>query len=77
MSEELEHLQSPRYLDCYLHLSPGFIRVCELEAGNPTDPIVGRLVPQTLDGGDYEAASYVWGNPLKRRDVVVDCEYLR
>ncbi|KAH6847218.1 heterokaryon incompatibility protein-domain-containing protein [Chaetomium sp. MPI-CAGE-AT-0009] len=62
----------PAYPDCYRHLSPGFIRVFELEPGYPNDPIVGRLVPQTIHSGDYEAVSYVWGNPLNRRDVRVD-----
>ncbi|KAK3364348.1 heterokaryon incompatibility protein-domain-containing protein [Lasiosphaeria hispida] len=61
-----------RYPACYRPLAPELIRVLELEAGNPLDPIVGRLVHQTLDGESYEAVSYVWGDARKRRDVAID-----
>lgn len=63
---------SPHYPECYRPLAQGFIRVFELEAGNPTDPVVGRLVPQTIDGEPYEAVSYVWGDPQKRHDLIVE-----
>jgi len=56
----------------YRPLAPKFTRVFELEAGEFSDPIVGRLVPQTVDGEPYEAISYVWGNPRKRRNITID-----
>lgn len=46
---------SPHYPGCYRRLTPVFIRVFELEPGNPADPIAGRLVSQTIDGEAYEA----------------------
>ncbi|KAF2023639.1 hypothetical protein EK21DRAFT_80415 [Setomelanomma holmii] len=57
---------------CYLPLAPRVIRVLELEAGEFSDPIVGRLVPQVVEGEPYEAISYVWGNPRRRRDLTID-----
>ncbi|KAF1999721.1 hypothetical protein P154DRAFT_212764 [Amniculicola lignicola CBS 123094] len=56
----------------YRPLAPKFTRVFELEAGEFWDPIVGRLVPQAMDAEPYEAISYVWGNPRKRRDITID-----
>jgi hypothetical protein len=56
----------------YRPLAPKFTRVFELEAGEFSDPIVGRLVPQAMDAEPYEAISYVWGNPRKRRDISID-----
>jgi hypothetical protein len=58
--------------DIYHPLAPKFIRVLELEAGEFSDPIVGRLVPQAIDAEPYEALSYVWGSPRKRRDITID-----
>lgn len=58
----------PKY---YSALAPQFIRVFELEAGEFSDPIVGRLVPQPIDGEPYEAISYVWGDTSDRRDITV------
>ncbi|KAK3904893.1 heterokaryon incompatibility protein-domain-containing protein [Staphylotrichum tortipilum] len=57
---------------CYAPLAPGFTRVFELEPGNVSDPIVGRLVPQAIDGEPYEAVSYVWGDTRNRRDITID-----
>ncbi|TLS29240.1 hypothetical protein PpBr36_01993 [Pyricularia pennisetigena] len=58
----------PKY---YSALVPQFIRVFELEAGDFSDPIVGRLVPQPIDGEPYEAISYVWGDTRDRRDITI------
>jgi hypothetical protein len=44
----------------------------ELEAGFFSDPIVGRLAHQAVDGEPYEALSYVWGDTKNRRDIAVD-----
>ncbi|KAK4462848.1 heterokaryon incompatibility protein-domain-containing protein [Cladorrhinum samala] len=63
---------SPPYLKCYHSLAPECCRVFELEPGNFSDPIVGRLVPQAIAGQPYEAVSYVWGDPRKRRDVTIN-----
>ncbi|KAH7130883.1 heterokaryon incompatibility protein-domain-containing protein [Dactylonectria macrodidyma] len=62
----------PRYPEFYHPLAPEFARVFELEPGEFSDPIVGRLVPQAIDGEPYEAVSYVWGDPRKRRDITID-----
>ncbi|KAI1167353.1 heterokaryon incompatibility protein-domain-containing protein [Nemania serpens] len=62
----------PRYPDCYRPLPPELIRVFELEAGEFSDTIVGRLVSQTIDGEPYEAVSYVWGDRRERYDIVID-----
>lgn len=64
----------PRHPDYYRPLALGFIRVFELKAGKFSDPIVGELVPQAIDGGEpyYEAVSYVWGDTRKRRDITID-----
>ncbi|KAK1756696.1 heterokaryon incompatibility protein-domain-containing protein [Echria macrotheca] len=72
MSTPPDPPSSPHYPGCYRPLGPGFIRVFELEAGNPADPITGRLVAQTIDGAAYEALSYVWGDPRQRHDLTVD-----
>jgi len=56
----------------YRPLPPNFTRIFELEAGEFNDPIIGRLVPQTMDAEPYEAISYVWGNPRNRRDIIID-----
>ncbi|KAK0640611.1 heterokaryon incompatibility protein-domain-containing protein [Cercophora newfieldiana] len=72
MTSDTEPPSSPHYPECYRPLDPGFIRVFELEAGNPRDPVVGRLVPQTIDGEPYEAVSYVWGDPRNRHDLIID-----
>ncbi|KAJ5057311.1 heterokaryon incompatibility protein-domain-containing protein [Bipolaris maydis] len=62
--------------DFYHPLAPKFIRVLELDAGRFSDPIVGRLVPQAMDTEPYEAISYVWGDPQKRRNITIDGETL-
>ncbi|KAF0634915.1 hypothetical protein FPSE5266_20406 [Fusarium pseudograminearum] len=62
----------PRYPEFYRPLALGFIRVFELEPGEFADPIVGRLVPQAINGETYEALSYVWGNPRKHRDITIN-----
>ncbi|RYC55228.1 hypothetical protein CHU98_g10985, partial [Xylaria longipes] len=62
----------PHYPEFYHPLTPEFIRVFELEAGKFSDPIVGRLVPQAIDGEPYEAVSYVWGDTRKRHDITID-----
>jgi hypothetical protein len=63
------------YAACYKPLPPGFARVLELYAGELSDPLVGTLVAQRIDGdGDgepYEAVSYVWGG-LPTKSMVVD-----
>ncbi|KAI1114788.1 heterokaryon incompatibility protein-domain-containing protein [Nemania sp. NC0429] len=63
---------SPHYPECYRPLPPELIRVFELEAGEFSDPIVGRLVSQAIDGEPYEAVSYVWGDRRERHDIIVD-----
>ncbi|KAH7123341.1 heterokaryon incompatibility protein-domain-containing protein [Dactylonectria estremocensis] len=62
----------PRPPGFYHPLAPEFARVFELEPGEFSDPIVGRLVPQAIDGEAYEAVSYVWGDPRKRRDITIN-----
>lgn len=61
-----------RYPIFYRPLAPHHTRVFELEAGEFSDPIVGRLVPQAVDGEAYEAVSYVWGDPKQRRDITIN-----
>lgn len=61
-----------RHPDFYRPLPPGFTRVFELESGHFTNPIVGRLVAQAIDGEPYEAVSYVWGDARKRHDITID-----
>jgi hypothetical protein len=58
--------------DFYRPLPPNFTRVLELDAGEFSDPIVGRLVPQAMNAKPYEAISYVWGDPQKRRDIIIN-----
>ncbi|KAH6629949.1 heterokaryon incompatibility protein-domain-containing protein [Chaetomium sp. MPI-SDFR-AT-0129] len=61
------------YPDVYRPLAPQNIRVFELDpAQSPSDPIVGRLAPQPIDGEAYEAVSYVWGNTKNRRTITID-----
>ncbi|KLU83060.1 hypothetical protein MAPG_02127 [Magnaporthiopsis poae ATCC 64411] len=60
----------------YRSLAPQTIRVFELESGEFGDPIVGRLVPQPIDGEPYEAISYVWGDTKNRRDITIENETL-
>ncbi|KAI0424358.1 heterokaryon incompatibility protein-domain-containing protein [Xylaria sp. FL1042] len=62
----------PHCPEFYHPLAPEFIRVFELEAGKFSDPIVGRLVPQAIDGEPYEAVSYVWGDTRNRHDINID-----
>ena len=59
------------YAACYKPLSPQFARVLELHAGELSDPLVGTLVAQPIDGESYEAVSYVWGG-LPTKTMVVD-----
>ncbi|KAL1840183.1 hypothetical protein VTJ49DRAFT_713 [Mycothermus thermophilus] len=66
---------TPGFPKCYHPLPPGCCRVLELEPGNFSDPVVGRLVCHAIDDDSaepYEAISYVWGDPTKRRDVTID-----
>ncbi|KAL8387088.1 hypothetical protein RB595_010165 [Gaeumannomyces hyphopodioides] len=56
----------------YRPLAPQYIRVFELEPGDFSAPIVGRLVAQTIDGEPYEAISYVWGDTRNRRDITIN-----
>ncbi|KAI0812054.1 heterokaryon incompatibility protein-domain-containing protein [Xylaria sp. FL0064] len=62
----------PQCPEFYHPLAPEYIRVFELEAGKFSDPIVGRLVPQAIDGEPYEAVSYVWGDTRKRHNITID-----
>jgi hypothetical protein len=62
----------PLHPRLYHPLPPQFIRVLELLPGNFGDPIVGRLVPQAIDGEPYEAVSYVWGDTRNRRNITID-----
>lgn len=64
--------QEPKQHGLYRPLTPPCTRVFELEAGEYSDPIVGRLVHQAIDGEPYEAVSYVWGDWTNRRDIHVD-----
>ncbi|KAF2814225.1 uncharacterized protein BDZ99DRAFT_437051 [Mytilinidion resinicola] len=59
------------YAACYKPLSLQFARVLELHAGELSDPLVGTLVAQPIDGEPYEAISYVWGG-LPTETMVVD-----
>ncbi|KAI1147293.1 heterokaryon incompatibility protein-domain-containing protein [Nemania diffusa] len=68
----MDDLGPTRHPEYYRPLTPGFIRVFELEAGRFSDPIVGRLVAQTVDGEPYEAVSYVWGDTRDRHDITID-----
>lgn len=52
---------TPIYATCYQPLLPRQTRVLELHAGELSDPLIGTLVAQPLDGEPYEAVSYVWG----------------
>ncbi|KEY70667.1 hypothetical protein S7711_02267 [Stachybotrys chartarum IBT 7711] len=72
----MNHPRPPRSPRFYRPLAPHFTRVFELEAGEFSDPIVGRLVAQAIDGEPYEAVSYVWGDWRKRRDITIDGETL-
>ncbi|KAM7193030.1 Heterokaryon incompatibility protein (HET) domain containing protein [Naviculisporaceae sp. PSN 640] len=76
MAADPEPSFGPQRPGCYHPLPPGFIRIFELEPGNPTDPVVGRLVSQTIDGQAYEALSYVWGDPRQRHDITINGETL-
>ncbi|KAI0967601.1 heterokaryon incompatibility protein-domain-containing protein [Xylaria arbuscula] len=62
----------PHDLELYRPLALQYIRVFELEPGKFSDPIVGRLVPQAIDGEPYEAVSYVWGDTRKRHDITIN-----
>jgi hypothetical protein len=66
------YLPASKHPDYYQPLSSGLIRVFELDAGNFSEPIVGRLVRQRIDGERYEAVSYVWGDATKRHDITID-----
>jgi hypothetical protein len=49
------------------------IRLVKIHAGNPKDPIkISLLVVDVADAPPYEALSYVWGSPLRRRNIWVD-----
>jgi hypothetical protein len=58
--------------DFYRPLAPNFTRVFEVEAGDFSDPIIGRLVPQTVDAEPYEAISYVWGTSKTRCEITIN-----
>lgn len=49
------------YASCYQSLPPRHTRVLELHAGELSDPLIGTLIIQPIDGEPYEAVSYVWG----------------
>lgn len=68
MDDHLRH----RYPQFYRPLAPFFARVFELQPGQFSDPIIGRLVPQAIDGDPYEALSYVWGDPRRRCNITID-----
>ncbi|KAF2489003.1 hypothetical protein BU16DRAFT_220854 [Lophium mytilinum] len=58
------------YAACYKPLPLQCIRVLELHAGEISDPLVGTLVAQPIDGEPYEAISYVWGGrPTETMEV--------
>ncbi|EON64004.1 hypothetical protein W97_03234 [Coniosporium apollinis CBS 100218] len=59
----------PLYLDLF---KSHVIRLIELLPGAPDDPIITRLSIQELEHAqDYEAISYVWGDPQNR--VPIEC----
>jgi hypothetical protein len=61
---------TPVYASCYQPLPPHYTRVLELHAGDLSDPLVGHLIIQPIDGEPYEAVSYVWGGgPTKYMTV--------
>lgn len=47
----------------YQPLAPQTIRVLELHPGAPEAPLVGNITIQHIGARDYEALSYVWGDP--------------
>jgi hypothetical protein len=61
-----------QFPDFYRPLAAKFTRVFELEAGDFSDPIIGRLVPQTVDSEPYEAISYVWGTSQTQCEVTIN-----
>ncbi|KAK4129175.1 hypothetical protein N657DRAFT_639741 [Parathielavia appendiculata] len=68
----MDNFGRPRQRGIYRPLAPQFIRVLELDPGGFADNIVGRLVPQAIDGESYEAVSYVWGDTRNRRDITIN-----
>lgn len=68
----MNDISHPPFPHFYHPLAPKSIRIFELEAGEFSDPIVGRLVSQAIDAEPYEAISYVWGDPQKRRNITID-----
>ncbi|KAH9214225.1 heterokaryon incompatibility protein-domain-containing protein, partial [Leptodontidium sp. 2 PMI_412] len=49
------------------------IRLLRILKGGPADEVTCRLVVVSLDDpGEFEAISYVWGNPSKKKWIVVD-----
>ncbi|KAG4443893.1 hypothetical protein IFR05_000659 [Cadophora sp. M221] len=49
------------------------IRLLRILKGGPTDEVTCRLVVVSLDNpGEFEAISYVWGDPSKEKRIVVD-----
>jgi len=61
-----------RYPGLYSPLLPDSTCVFELESGDFSGPVAGRLVPQAIDGEPYEAVSYMWGDMRKRYDITID-----
>ncbi|KAL2123467.1 hypothetical protein VTJ04DRAFT_3922 [Mycothermus thermophilus] len=75
MAAKVSSPPTPAFPKCYQPIPLGCCRVFELEPGNFSDPVVGRLVFHAIDDDDgepYEAISYVWGDPTRRRDVTVN-----
>ncbi|KAJ4406490.1 hypothetical protein N0V85_004508 [Neurospora sp. IMI 360204] len=68
----MNNLSGRPFPNFYRPLPPKFIRVFELEPGEYSDGIVGRLVPQAIDAEPYEAISYVWGDARKRRNITIE-----
>jgi Heterokaryon incompatibility protein (HET) len=64
------HAESLLYQDVLLLPGPASIRIIILERGNFEDDISCRLQAATLElGTEYEALSYVWGDPKETFEI--------
>lgn len=75
----LQHPETSATMDAsssvsvYRPLAAGEIRLLRLRGGKPTDPISCTLSHQSLSAeSKYEALSYVWGDPSRTFDILVD-----
>ena len=60
-----------------LHEDAQEIRLMTLARGTPEDEILATLSTTSLDKlPEYEALSYVWGDPIKTKPIKLDGQYL-